>query len=140
MGKWINIIFGIALAFLAAESWSWIQFVPDGALEYLFIVVGVLMVLIPVEAPAVKRTRKARGLPGPKLFGLFPKGLIFTVFGAVVVIMGLVSAGFLGAYLGELFAGLSIYTAGGRWVMIGIAAILVLSAFSQADTPVAFSA
>ena len=126
----MHIIYGIALLYLAVEAFSWVSFVPDGVLEYLVLVVGVLMVLTPLEAGSMKAARKLRGLPGPKMFGIIPTGIVFKVLGFIVIALGVATT--IGT-VGE-FIGLTLYSASGKWVLFGIGAIYLLSTSTAGNT------
>ena len=94
------------------------------------------MLLIPVESPERKRARKVVGAPAPKIFGL-PKWVIFKIAGFLILAIGLISSGWITSFIGSGFDNLSIYSVGGRWVLVGIAAIIVLGSFKEAHTAVA---
>ena len=126
----MHLIYGFALLYLAAETFAWVSFVPDGVLEYLVIVVGVLMVLTPLEARSMKVARKLRGIPGPKMFGVVPTGIVFKVLGFIVLALGVATT--IGT-VGE-FIGLTLYSASGKWILAGIGAIYLLSTSAVGNT------
>ncbi len=126
----MHLVYGFALLYLAVEAFSWLNFVPDGVLEYLVLAVGALMVLTPLEAGSMKAARKLRGLPGPKMFGVIPTGIVFKILGFIVLALGVATT--IGT-VGE-FIGLTLYSASGKWILIGIGAVYLLSTSTAGNT------
>ena len=71
-----------------------------------------------------------RGLPGPKMFGVIPTGIVFKILGFIVLALGVATT--IGT-VGE-FIGLTLYSASGKWILIGIGAVYLLSTSTAGNT------
>jgi hypothetical protein len=125
MGKIMHLIYGGALLALAVQAFGLFSFIPEGFTEYLVILVGVLMALTPLESGKMKRARMLQGISGTKLLGV-PTAWLFRIFGLAIILLG-VSSTFGIEQLGTY----NIYTLVGKWTLVGIGAIYILSTMKQ---------